>query len=48
VFSRQEAYAFHKRLSQLRPSEATSRLIIETLDQVIRDGEGLAYIVGIG
>lgn len=48
VFSRGEAWGFRKRLGQLRPSDTTSRLIIETVDQVIRDSEGLAYIVGIG
>ena len=48
VFSRQEAWGLHKRLSQLRPSDTTSQLIIETVDQVIRDGEGLAYMIGIG
>jgi len=48
VFSRAEIWGFRTRLSQLRPSDTTSRLIIETVDQVIRDSEGLAYIVGIG
>jgi Golgi phosphoprotein 3 (GPP34) len=48
VFSRGEAWGLRKRLSQLRPSNTTSRLIIETVDQLIRDSEGLAYIIGIG
>ena len=48
VFSQQEAWGFRQRLRQLRPSETTSRLIIETVDQLIRDSEGLAYALGIG
>ena len=48
VLSRHEAWQARARLPCLRPTDATSHIIIATVDQVIRDSEGLAYIVGIG
>jgi hypothetical protein len=45
VFSRREVWGLRTRLSQLHPSDTTSRLIIETVDQFIHDSEGFAYMI---
>jgi hypothetical protein len=48
VLSPQEIRQAHDRLRRLGPRDRTSRLIVATVDHLIRESEALAYIVGIG